>query len=283
MPSVKGKAERDVAIVKKFTELYQGGINKKNYVYSVLAKEHGVVPDRIAEIIAEARDLDWDIGANKFSSEADRPVHVPMPETRLRSQKLNPATNTADDVKKRNKRNEAIRRKFQKIYREGMKKYYVYARLAEEFGLLSERIAEIVRDKKQRTKTGAKAKAQVNKSQAPSPKSEFQSKVLPFGLQPTGRRSRSPGSGGNRTGIGGRGSDTGGRGSGIGGRDSGTGGNHSGTGGNRSGTVGRGSDTGGRASGTGGRASDTGGNRSGIWGNLSGTRGSNQLIVIRSS
>jgi hypothetical protein len=156
MPSVRGKAERNVAIVKKFTELYQAGINKKNYVYGVLAKEHGLVPDRIAEIIAAARDLDEEIGVNKFSSEADRPVHVPMPETRLRSQKLNPAINTADDVKKRNKRNAAIRKKFQKIYREGMKKYYAYHLLAKEYDLSTECIAEIVRDRKIRRQGQAK-------------------------------------------------------------------------------------------------------------------------------
>lgn len=151
MPSARTTEKRDAAIVSKFAELYQEGM-KKNHVYGLLAKEYGVQPERIAEIIAAARDEGREIHTSQFKSKPDRPAPLPITENLLFVRPGHANVMPPLPSSERNKRDAAIRRKFQKIYREGMKKYYIYARLAEEYGLLSERIAEIVRERKQRIK-----------------------------------------------------------------------------------------------------------------------------------
>lgn len=51
-------------------------------------------------------------------------------------------------VQEREKRNAIIIRKFHKMYHEGMKKYHLYALLGKEYGLITERVAEIIRGRK---------------------------------------------------------------------------------------------------------------------------------------
>jgi hypothetical protein len=48
-------------------------------------------------------------------------------------------------AKEREKRNAIIIRKYHKMYHEGMKKYHLYGLLGKEYGLIAERVAEIVR------------------------------------------------------------------------------------------------------------------------------------------
>lgn len=48
----------------------------------------------------------------------------------------------------REKRNAAMIRKFNKLYHEGIKKYHLYGLLGKEFGLDTERVAELIRPRR---------------------------------------------------------------------------------------------------------------------------------------